>query len=342
MAAARPRRFFALGALAVASVLVLLPRLASPWGSAPGELVSLAPAHPATLVERGTAHPAPVILFLHGGPGVSVAPAAWSLHGGLQAHARIVHWEQPGSTTRCLASGEPLTLAGVLAEAEAVAEGLRARHGVERLGLVGASWGSVLGLLLSTARPDLFWAYVGEGQVLDTTAGEAEALLEARRRAEAAGDTASLERLAGLEAPLHAPQDVGRLRRELVRHGMIWQRPGPYLRLGLAGLVGTEHTVLDKLRTPVCVARAAAALSGELRGLDLDGQIRETAVPTYAFQGRHDHLAPPGLVEDWAREVGGQGVEVVWFEESGHVPSIEEPEAWVRHMRERVLVLAGS
>jgi pimeloyl-ACP methyl ester carboxylesterase len=46
-----------------------------------------------------------------------------------------------------------------------VAEYLRQHLNQDRIVLVGHSWGSLLGLLIAKARPDLFYAFVGTGQV---------------------------------------------------------------------------------------------------------------------------------------------------------------------------------
>jgi pimeloyl-ACP methyl ester carboxylesterase len=46
-----------------------------------------------------------------------------------------------------------------------LAEMLRRTLNQDRIILVGHSWGSILGVLMVKTRPDLFYAYVGTGQV---------------------------------------------------------------------------------------------------------------------------------------------------------------------------------
>jgi len=289
------------------------------------------------VLTRGASRSLPVVLFLHGGPGVSAMPAASELHGALEPHVVMAHWDQPGTATACLGSDDTLSITEVVDSAERIAEHLRAEFQVERIGLIGASWGSVVGLLLAQRRPDLVWAYVGEGQVLNTGEGEVEALEHVRSVLTAAGDTDALHELSELRAPFDRPEDVGRLRLALAREGAVW-RDGPAI-LRAAGWMawGREHTAREKLMVLPCTARAAAALSGEIKSLRLDKSISQTQTPTFIFQGRHDYLAPPGVVASWSATVGGQGAQVVWFERSGHFPSLEEPDRYLVSFKELVL-----
>jgi pimeloyl-ACP methyl ester carboxylesterase len=48
-----------------------------------------------------------------------------------------------------------------------VAELVRTRLHQPRIVLIGQSWGSMLGVRMVKARPDLFYAYVGTGQVVN-------------------------------------------------------------------------------------------------------------------------------------------------------------------------------
>jgi len=71
---------------------------------------------------------------------------------------RLVYWDQPTS--------EPVTFDRLAADGLAVADAVRAQLGVERLMVLGASGGSIVALKMIKARPDLFAAYVGTGQIV--------------------------------------------------------------------------------------------------------------------------------------------------------------------------------
>jgi len=83
---------------------------------------------------------------------------------------RLVQWDQPGAGATLERHGEaatgPITFDRLAADGVATADAVRAHLGVDRLMLLGASGGSIVGLKMVKARPDLFSAYVGTGQIV--------------------------------------------------------------------------------------------------------------------------------------------------------------------------------
>ena len=81
----------------------------------------------------------------------------------------VATWDQRG-TGRSVSALEPLatyTLAQAVADTREVTEYLLDRFDEEQLVLVGSSWGTTLGVLAVQARPELYRAYVGSGQMVD-------------------------------------------------------------------------------------------------------------------------------------------------------------------------------
>lgn len=74
---------------------------------------------------------------------------------------RLVYWDQP--------TADSVTFDSLAADGIAVADAVRAQLGVPAIALLGASGGSIVGLKMIKARPDLFSAYVGTGQIVHGT-----------------------------------------------------------------------------------------------------------------------------------------------------------------------------
>jgi pimeloyl-ACP methyl ester carboxylesterase len=117
---------------------------------------------------RGSDTHNPVILFLHGGPGAassSSAPAyaAW------EKNYTLVQWDQPSSgATYAKNIGKdngPLTIERYRRDGIAVTEYVLKHLHKRKVILYGVSWGTILGLEMANARPDLFAGYVGVSQV---------------------------------------------------------------------------------------------------------------------------------------------------------------------------------
>src|SRR5919106_1953344 len=125
---------------------------------------------------RGQNRDNPVILVLHGGPGVSNAPFApafipW------EKDFTIVQWDQRGAGRTFGRNGAQGT--GVLSidrltqDGIALTQHLRSRLQKDKIVLFALSFGSVIGLNMVQARPELFAAYVGSGQFINAADGDA-------------------------------------------------------------------------------------------------------------------------------------------------------------------------
>jgi pimeloyl-ACP methyl ester carboxylesterase len=99
-------------------------------------------------------------LLVVGGAGVALSRMA-AFFEPWETAFRVVHWDQP--------MDESVTFDSLAADGLAVAEAVRAELQVETIVLLGASGGSIVGLKMVKARPDLFSAYVGTGQIVRGT-----------------------------------------------------------------------------------------------------------------------------------------------------------------------------
>ena len=152
-----------------------------------------------TLRGRDVGNPALMIVTGAGAAFSSMAPlfAAW------EQDFTVVQWDQPGAGATCARHGAapaPFTYDRLARDGTAVAEWVRARLGV-KLGLFCVSGGSVTGLKMIAARPDLFGVYVGNGQVVDWTAQEAASYALILAHARAAGDAAAVTEIEAVGPP---------------------------------------------------------------------------------------------------------------------------------------------
>jgi pimeloyl-ACP methyl ester carboxylesterase len=91
-----------------------------------------------------------------------------------------------------------------------------------------------------------------------------------------------------------------------------------------------------------CFVSSLDALWGAIDGVDLPVQIPRFEVPVFFFAGRHDWNTPQLLVEEWAGTLDAPKVDLVWFEDAGHMIPLESPAEFQHQLIERLLPLAGS
>lgn len=114
----------------------------------------------------------PILLFLHGGPGIAFIPVAGLFQGGWEKTFTVVQWDQRGAGKTYESNDRELqrrtmNVPQMEQDTLEVVNYLRARFHRGRIFVVGHSWGSVLGLWLAHEHPELIYAYVGVGQIIN-------------------------------------------------------------------------------------------------------------------------------------------------------------------------------
>ena len=118
---------------------------------------------------RSTDSSLPVLLFLHGGPGV--CDRHWVLRdqSALAEIATMVCWDQRGaglSWSKQL-RGEDMTVGRLVEDAHELVLYLKKRFAKKKIYIVGHSWGTALGTLLVQKYPEDIAVYIGMGQYVN-------------------------------------------------------------------------------------------------------------------------------------------------------------------------------
>jgi len=319
----------------------------SPAGIASLEPVAISGSRQWVLI-RGDDASKPVLLFLHGGPGAPMMPVAHLFSPELERSFVMVHWDQRGSGKSYDGPPAPgsLTLDRCVADTIELTEWLRARLHADKVFLVGHSWGAALGVLAAQRRPDLFYAYVGLGQVVDNPREEEIGLRFVRERAREHGDEQALRELADLKPPyLENPKQMLVERKWLARYGGDFHTGVslPLLsdfdaRWVWAALRSPEYSWGDLIRFELGFSQVRWALFREFKQLSLLRSVPRLEVPVYLLVGRYDYTTPFELVQEYFDRLDAPlGKHLVWFENSAHSPVLEEPERFAQVLIEQVL-----
>lgn len=299
---------------------------------------------------QGPARGAPVLLFVHGGPGM---PEVWLTRRYPTRVAevfRVAWWDQRGAGLSFdpRIRPESLHVEQFIADTLAVAAHLRDRHEGAPVYLLCHSWGSFVGVQAAARAPELFAAYIGMGQVVHQLRSEELAhqflLAEYSRR----GDTRMVRRLerapvtvaGGMTPAYRAIRDramhqlgVGTTRdmRSVVT-GLFVES----LRFG--GYTPGEKVALWRGK----VRSARSPLWSELLDTDLTRTITELRLPAYFLHGAHDRTASYDLARGFAGTLTAPVIGFYTFTRSAHSPLFEQPEHAQRILVQDVLRGATS
>ena len=145
----------------------------------------------------------PVLLFLHGGPGVVNRHSVLAADKDLLDSFTMATWDQRG--TGGSYSGvktETLTIAQLVEDAEAVVDYLCEKFNKKKIFVIGGSWGSLLGIRLAHAHPEHIAAFVGFGQFVNGEKNELISYQYTLDAAKAAGDEKAVKELESVGPPV--------------------------------------------------------------------------------------------------------------------------------------------
>ncbi len=282
---------------------------------------------------RGADRANPILIYIHGGPGSVEMPMAWTFQHPWEDFFTVVQWDQRGAG-RSFPLNDPTVIAPTLRleryrdDAIALIEQLGARLGQRKVFVLGHSFGSAVGLAVAQARPDLLHAYIGMGQLIDFRENERVGMQQTLDIARERGDVDAVRAINALRPyPDRGPftiEQADAWRKYANRYG------------SLAGMRANadfyfNSTKLSPLYNPA--DRAAWAKGSAFTVTTLWPRLanvsflslRRLNVPVAFLLGRRDKTTPSEIAAGWLGRVTAPSRTVCWFENSGHLPMIEEP-----------------
>lgn len=265
---------------------------------------------------------APLLLYLHGGPGDAALPLVLQYNKELETCFTVVVWEQRGAGKSYDAfDGGALTLDTFLKDLQSLVELLLARFRKDSLYLVGHSWGSVLGLQFIQSHPELVRAYIGCGQVVNMKKSCRIAYAYAVDHA----DQKALKRLKEIDCSYTADNwlnDLLFVTKQVVKHqGSLYGRSN-YNDLIKPFLFSKHYTLFDLYRRQKGSLRSIQALWQELMQVDFEG-ITQYQSPVLFVEGRYDSHVSSALAKKYFDTIETEK-QFFWFEKSGHFPQWSE------------------
>ena len=308
------------------------PAISSPGSVASLEKQQLGGVDQWVLI-RGQDRTKPVLLFLHGGPGMPTMYLAHEFQSELERDFVVVHWDRRGAGKSFDAhlQAAAFSVRQTLTDTYELTERLRIRFRQQRIYLVAHSWGSYLGLLAVREHPEYYAAFIGMGQIAGTR-DEVDGLRRVflRQAAKETGDSADRARFADASTVI-TEDDLFRYGGELYASKSFW----PMLRTGLAA---PEYTLRDALNVKKGADLVGRKMNYDVAPKPLEGEIRKIDVPVFLFLGRHDLNTPSELAAQYLDRLDAPLKRLVWFEHSAHFPFFEEPD----HFRNETLRAADA
>ena len=295
----------------------------------------------------GTREANPVILFLHGGPGVPNRHSMARRQMDLLDDFTIVAWDQRGTGGSYFGCDpKTLTLEQLLSDCHELIDYLCETLHKDKIFLLGGSWGTELGTFMCRDYPQRIAGYIGYGQVVNGIANEERSYAFALQKAEEAKDEQDIADLKRVGPPIdgqYKPVFEGLMtqRRILKKYGGSSVKPQSYFKGTVVPILSSpELSIREKIGVANGYKLCLSEMWPTIVHYDFVKECNHFEMPFFIFQGRKDENTPASLIQEYYDVIEAPEKELVWFENSAHGPLGEEPEKFKGLMREKFLCIA--
>lgn len=287
----------------------------------------------------------PVLLCVHGGPGATWTPLT-ALFVPWEKQFTVVQWDQRGAGKTLEATGDSvadtMSVDWMTQDGIEVTEFLRSHLHKDKIILLGHSWGSILGIHMVKERPDLFYAYVGTGQVANLQKSIEIGYASILGKARTADDKKAVGELQRIGSP---PYDSA----EKVMTYFKWlgHYEGDADRVAESSLLGRTMFGAPNFSLRDIYNRNRGfsqiptwRLYQEMLNTDLASLGTDFKVPIFFFQGTEDEVTAAALAKEYFDEINATHKEYVAFDGVGHFAIWSTPDKFLLKLVARVRPLA--
>lgn len=278
----------------------------------------------------------PILLFLHGGPGMPTLFLEEKYPSGLENHFTVCYWEQTGGGISFdpKLSPETVTVDRIVSDAVEITKYLLKRFNREKIYLLGHSWGSLIGVLTAAKAPELFMAYIGISQITNQNKSEKMAF---DYMVDMFGEAGNAMMVSKFNAHI-----IDEGREEMIKYFKSPLRDKAMHQLG----IGTMHmmkSVITGVFFPFMTSKYytfmekinfwrakfflinKTKLIEELFSIDVTVKVPRLKIPVYFFSGIHDFTVNHTLSKEYLNSLDAPLKGFYTFNSSAHSPMFEEP-----------------
>ncbi len=280
----------------------------------------------------------PVLLHLHGGPGASETSILRKYNSELENDFTVIYWDQrmAGNSYNKNLPDEEITVKNFVDDVDVLVNYLKGRFEVEKILLIGHSWGSRLGMYAIQEHPENFVAYVGVAQEVASFQGELASYQYADSTANARNDKKTLKALDKIGTPKSGNylemynggyKGFSKQKQLLLKLDGNSYKKNIYLKWLFSMWFSKEYSFVDAVRFAKTYNRVSMAImkDPQYNNIDFFKEFPKVDIPVFFISGKYDYVLPWTTVKKYSSLLNAPQKEFVLFEKSGHNPAFEEP-----------------
>jgi len=289
------------------------------------------------MIIKGNNPTKPVLLFVHGGPGMPEYFLNEDYPTKLEQYFTVCWWDQRGSGLSYSSDidRETMTVDQMIEDTISVTKFLCEEFSVDNIYLMGHSWGSFIAIQAAAKAPELYHAYIGMAQITNQKKSEKFAFEYMVNKTNELGYAKDAKKLNNYSSILTEDGDVYTYMKSLIRDNLMHK-----LGIGtthkmtsiMSGIFwpimqNREYTLKEKCH--IWIGKSFSRSSGLLKEMidtDISQIILELKVPIYFVHGIYDYTVSYTLARDYFNRLKAPLKGFYTFNNSAHTPLFEEPE----------------
>ncbi len=281
--------------------------------------------YPQKILLEGKNNSAPIIIYLHGGPGSPVPFCAGSrgLFPEITDHFIMVYWDQLGCGMNDYPIGDTFSVDSYTRMTVDLIKAVHSDFPENPINLLGVSWGSILAANAAARVPYLLNHVAVYGQVTKDLFFNKEVFDTLEKAGLNRKEQEKLEQLKTVNSI--EQKEIMTMARLISRHteGYKAKKGGktPMGRIILGLLTGPDYTIKDFKAVAVNGTRKNQSLFQELIRLDLRDTLANITIPYLIMQGDTDIITSTKFIESFVIESGNDNLHFDLVKNSGHIPS---------------------
>lgn len=290
------------------------------------------------VVVRGNINSGVFIIYMHGGPGGSTYPErVYEMLADTEEKFAMVYYDQRGSgNSQGKASEEQLNIDQFIEDLEVLIAQINDKYGAQHIFLMGHSWGGTLGtaFLLKEGNQEKVdgWIEIDGGHNLSREAYELsrDYVLDYAQEILASGSASEKEigewkEIIAQYDGVETWDDVGFV---ITHSGNVGRANGYYHDpVNEEGLITARlYLATENNMIAYFLQNLHVILHMDIWHLDYTSRLSEIQVPTLIAWGRHDGILPVELGIQAKEVMNLPDENFIIFENSAHIPQIEESE----------------
>jgi pimeloyl-ACP methyl ester carboxylesterase len=250
----------------------------------------------------------------------------------------VVGWDQRGTgkSYTALDPTSTLTLDRAVEDTIEVTNYLRERFDEPKIYVLGESWGTILGVLAVQRQPELYYAYIGSGQMVNVAETDRRIYHDMLKVAQETGDAELEAQLIAFGEPPFAdvPYGNGFM---LTHYDLLYKPftpPQAYIERGSSsgidqfGIMGSEYNLIEKANVLRGLLDTFTVMYPQIQGVDFRTDATRLEVPVYVLDGQAELAARRDLALEWFEGLDAPGKRLYSFENAAHAVAFEQFEAF--------------